>query len=533
MELGHACRSGPPVVVHSSGGGPYGEEVWSTTALTPQNTGVNVHYDVPPGSGAWFVAAGGGPGQCEKNTGSAQVWVVTNRWDVGGRVTFAGTDDPVPDVTVQADCPGGGTTTTSSDGYYKFLLQKGSCTIVPEAPDSETVEPEKQVIDVEGNMYHVDFQVTGILYFKVQKGVSVTTRTASGTTLVKAGTAFSEQVVLKDLSKTKSVLVAPIYPDLSGNAEGAALQPVGGVVQKQLSSMAAADPSPIVVLRPGEEQDFDSVIEAVASRSLGTGDGGYKASGGTRAYVQFSTPSAFILHDDDTLTPLDTRQIEVADGSTDKIAVSIDDSAADQTSINGYNAIADISAGITAGLLHATWGLVSQVWDNIQLPGKTLAAVPTAFINYVDLESQLWQEAKDNPAEMALLLDNVTKTILLIYKQAPFLEKQVEDMKAGIDNAVYQHFNKLEQEWQSGDWEDAFTDWASDFGELAGNSLSFYLTPERMAAAVGGTRPSTTTASCSTPTGPTSLKRPSTWGRANAACCRSAPMACLGPSCST
>ena len=470
---------------HGSGSGPYGEEQWSTTALTPQNTGVNVHYDVPTGSGAWFVAAGGGPGPCEAKTGSAEGWVVTYRWEVGGRVTFAGTDDPVPGVTVQADCPSGGTTTTNSGGYYNFLLAKGPCTITPEAPDGQTVEPKKQAVDVEGNMHHVDFQVTGILYFKVQKGVSVTTQTGSGPTLVKAGTAFTEQVVLKDLSKTKSVLVAPIYPDLSGNAEGGALQPVGGVVQKQLSSMAAAEPSPIVVLRPGEEQDFDSVVETVASRSLGTGDGGYKASGGTRAYVQFSAPSAFVLHDDETLTPLDARQIEVANGSTDKIAVSIDDSAADRTSINGYNAVADISVGIGTGIVHATWGLVSQVWDNLQLPGKTLAAVPTAFINYVDMESQLWQEAKGDRAEMALLLDNVTNTMLLIYKQAPFLLKKVGDIKDGVNGAVYQHFNKLDQEWLSGDWEDAFTGWATDFGELAGNSLSFYLTPERLAGAIG------------------------------------------------
>ena len=57
--------TGAPWLFTSDSGGPYGyEQVWSTTALTPQNTGVNVHYKVPKGYGAWFVAAGGGPGPC-------------------------------------------------------------------------------------------------------------------------------------------------------------------------------------------------------------------------------------------------------------------------------------------------------------------------------------------------------------------------------------------------------------------------------------------------------------------------------------
>lgn len=55
-----------------SGSGPYGEEVWSTKAITPQNSGVNVHYLVPKGDGAWFVSAGGGPGPCTGKTGLAR-----------------------------------------------------------------------------------------------------------------------------------------------------------------------------------------------------------------------------------------------------------------------------------------------------------------------------------------------------------------------------------------------------------------------------------------------------------------------------
>lgn len=59
-----------------AGSGPYGEEIWSTKAITTQNTGVNLSesYKVPKGYGAWFVDAGGGPGPCSTATGTAVAW---------------------------------------------------------------------------------------------------------------------------------------------------------------------------------------------------------------------------------------------------------------------------------------------------------------------------------------------------------------------------------------------------------------------------------------------------------------------------
>lgn len=84
------------------GSGPYaGEQTWSTTALTPQNTGVNVHYTVPGGFGAWFVAAGGGSPPCPVRTGEAVAWAwVANECALhaadgaGGQGPFAVTATP-------------------------------------------------------------------------------------------------------------------------------------------------------------------------------------------------------------------------------------------------------------------------------------------------------------------------------------------------------------------------------------------------------------------------------------------------------
>ena len=49
----------PPLVVYRPRQRPHAEEAWSTTPLTPENTGVNMHYPVPDGFGASFVRAGG------------------------------------------------------------------------------------------------------------------------------------------------------------------------------------------------------------------------------------------------------------------------------------------------------------------------------------------------------------------------------------------------------------------------------------------------------------------------------------------
>ena len=413
------------------------------------------------------------------------VVVIDHGYVVSGTVTMAGSGQPAAGITVHAKCASGGEDTTATTGYYNFILDRGPCTIAPEPPAGETSAPDQRRVDVNGkDIAGVDFHLSGILYFKVEKGLAVTTRSPGGHELVKAGTSFTEQVTLKDLSDDKTVVVAPIYPALTGNADGGSLQPVGGVVQKQLSSMSASAPSPIVVLHPGEEQVFDSVIETVASRQLGT-DGGQPVSGGTRATVQFGVPRAFELAEGDELKPVPPSSIEVADGSTDKIDVSIDDSAPDQTPYNGYLATYDISKGVVQGIYHLTYGLVHGLFYDLPVTvAKGAMNVPTALISYLDLESQMWQEAKDDPAEMALLDNAVTNNLLLIYKQAPFLLKKLGDVKASVDAEVSDHFNRLFHDWYEGDWESAVTTWTDDSTNFVGNAALLWVSPAKVVGAL-------------------------------------------------
>jgi hypothetical protein len=142
-----------------SGSGPYGEEQYSTKALTPQNTGVNVNYKVPRGNGAWFVAAGGGPAPCDLRPGTAVAWGWTARYSVTGTVTIAGSGVPVPNIRMLASCPSGGTTTTNALGNYEFDLDRGPCTIAPQLSSGKQATPKQRSLNVTHNFSKVDFQV--------------------------------------------------------------------------------------------------------------------------------------------------------------------------------------------------------------------------------------------------------------------------------------------------------------------------------------------------------------------------------------
>ncbi|MGO9658499.1 MAG: carboxypeptidase-like regulatory domain-containing protein [Acidimicrobiales bacterium] len=140
-----------------SGSGPYAEEYWSTKQVGYGGD----NYPVPKGFGAWFVAAGGGNGPCNDAQGSAKAWGWTAHPTVSGKITVEGSGGtPAARVTVQASCPGGGTTTTDANGDYDFHLDPGPCTIAPQLQSGETSVPKQQVVELtQFDITNVDFQV--------------------------------------------------------------------------------------------------------------------------------------------------------------------------------------------------------------------------------------------------------------------------------------------------------------------------------------------------------------------------------------
>lgn len=93
-------------------------------------------------------------------------------------------------------------------------MTHGPCTIVPTPPDGLTVDPQKQALDVEGNINHIDFQIYATLYFAVNQGLAVKSNSSTGAGLVKAGTAFTKQVTYDDTS-----IFDPNDPNFSDKAK--------------------------------------------------------------------------------------------------------------------------------------------------------------------------------------------------------------------------------------------------------------------------------------------------------------------------
>jgi hypothetical protein len=130
-----------PYVFSSLTGGPYPIESWSTTQLSYGG----VVYNVPPGSGAWLVSAGGGAGACNTATGTTQAawgWIsqptqVTISGNVQGCHTLSGPSGrpPLPGELggVSVDVSGTGplatrmdfATTTDQSGHYSAMVPEG------------------------------------------------------------------------------------------------------------------------------------------------------------------------------------------------------------------------------------------------------------------------------------------------------------------------------------------------------------------------------------------------------------------------
>ncbi len=93
-------------------------------------------------------------------TFSAQGSLPQVRYEVSGTVTYQGGGGPAADVGLQADCSGGGSTTTDTTGAYSFLLPEGPCKISVVPPSGDVSTPRSIRVDVTHDMSNVNFQVS-------------------------------------------------------------------------------------------------------------------------------------------------------------------------------------------------------------------------------------------------------------------------------------------------------------------------------------------------------------------------------------
>ncbi len=123
-------------------------------------------YHAPSGSVVFGVGGGNGGGDCTanatpKNWLGEAAWGITYKWLVDGHVTVAGSGTRAAKIRMAASCPGGGTTTTDTNGYYEFLVDKNTtCTVAPRLINGLQSAPRQRVVQVHNSdVHHVDFQV--------------------------------------------------------------------------------------------------------------------------------------------------------------------------------------------------------------------------------------------------------------------------------------------------------------------------------------------------------------------------------------
>ncbi len=127
-------------------------------------TGLGATYSAPRGYGAWSGAGGSGSvGNCAPppDTYGVAGWGVTAKYKIAGRLTIAGSGQPAANITVNANCPGGGTTTTDTEGDYAYLVDPHTtCTVAPQLKHGLKSKPVKRVVHVHrSDVSHVDFKV--------------------------------------------------------------------------------------------------------------------------------------------------------------------------------------------------------------------------------------------------------------------------------------------------------------------------------------------------------------------------------------
>jgi hypothetical protein len=302
-----------------------------------------------------------------------------------------------------------------------------------------------------------------LLVFTAKLGAVV--HSQQNPTLVQAGTSFLVNLTLENRSDYRSIVVDPIYPDLDGNASDGDVLPasVSNTSANPNGSLNEVDPSPYILLKPGEVEHYLVVVRTGASDAQDTETA---VSGGTRATVSFDTPTINIVNADGNSAAAvnDDDHVLVVPGS-DSIDVHLDDSGFQAPPPAGLAASAayaawDASKGVVWGLWRVTYGTVrGLLWDLPTLALKGVANVSTASLDYVDHMVELWTACDNNAACLdnfeEQVLDKVEQTVV----QAPFmLTQSLSQVKQTVDQSVLDYFRNLVVDWDAGDWHAALTE---------------------------------------------------------------------------
>jgi hypothetical protein len=336
----------------------------------------------------------------------------------------------------------------------------------------------RYVLEAEGDgLYEVSAGVIGVQHDTMNIEAGGKTRIQVGTPLlvfsarlpddlprlIKAGSTVLLPVKLENRSNVKKIVVEPIFPHLEGNAADGHLQRVEDDLPKA-DRFGSCIPSQAVELAPRSSVRMFAVIQTVESLATVNGK---NVVGGTRGIVEFDRPVVKIIERDKSLTPVKPEYVLMADGS-EKFLLHIDDSAPPTPPFSYSEYLGSASFGMWLGLMQAASGLIHGL---AALPDIIFVKLPAAYIHYVNLELQLWDEVKSDPALRSLFFTNVGRLALVAYKHAPSLLGQSDEFLKKVNRQVEAFYTNIENEWYAGDWRQATTDMWAHTTDLAVNTI--------------------------------------------------------------
>jgi hypothetical protein len=288
--------------------------------------------------------------------------------------------------------------------------------------------------------------------------------------LIKAGSTFLVNVTLQNNSYQKTVAVGPMHAELTGNAQDGHVQLQGEPIPDP-NSAPACDAGEAVTLAPRTSEDMDAVIRTASSDPELAGAAATAASTGTRAEITFADPAAWFVNGDGSEgAPLDPATDEVIAPDSQDFVAHIDDRGfPPQEPRNDFDAEVYFSKGTLIGAGQALVGLVHGVFVDIpKLIAGGILGFPHALLTYEQLEADLWNDVKDNPAARAAYTTAIGNAVLLAFKNAPALEQQAQQAVSSVDAAVLAHYTRLWTQWYAGDWKSA----AETMGEESGDAVT-------------------------------------------------------------
>ena len=308
-------------------------------------------------------------------------------------------------------------------------------------------------------------------------------RSPDARSLVRAGTVFTVKLELRNISYTHTLGIYPMRPEMQGNASDGHVETAGLPIQNP-SLTSPPQSSEAFELAPRTTREVEIIVRTTATYA--DVQSPEFPGGGTRAVVQIPTPEvADVGLDEAVLGQFPARDVLVTGPKEYQVGIDDRDFRTPPPESNWAARAAYFSVGVFEGVWNLTGGVVVAVFHDLPLwLAKGIIAVPSAIVAYAQLEAELWDSIKGDPAQVALFLNVVTNTSLLAYKHAPALAGNIAEYKKKIDAMVLAHYTRLANDESTGNIYAAIQEYGKEATEITGNLVLASGVLTRLPAAV-------------------------------------------------